>query len=70
MMSGHFSFGGTGLIWMIILALLVVVPFWKILPRHGLKSWYAVFAIIPVGAIILLWIIAFKDGNNQNSGGV
>ena len=40
--------------------LLVVIPFWRRLPRFGLPSWVAVFAIFPPAAIILLWIMAFR----------
>ncbi|KKL04615.1 hypothetical protein LCGC14_2614260, partial [marine sediment metagenome] len=46
---------GGGLIWMLILSALVVIPFWKIMPRVGLPSWLALVAIIPLGAVVLLW---------------
>ena len=49
------------LIWWLIVAAMVVVPFWVILPRHGIPNYVALLAVIPVGAIILLWIVAFKD---------
>ena len=53
---------GTALtnIWMDFAALLVV-PVWRILPRSGIPNWVAFFAVIPLGALILLWVIAFKD---------
>ncbi len=53
--------GGGGLIWFLIGAALLVVPFWKILPRHGIPNWVALFAAIPLVALILLWVVAFKD---------
>ncbi len=46
----------------LFVAVLLVVPFWRILPRFGLPSWLALVAILPVGALILLWVIAFRDG--------
>ena len=61
MMFGGYGMGGGGLIWWVILAVLLVVPFWRILPRHGIPSPVALIAVIPIGALILLWIIAFKD---------
>lgn len=61
MMFGGYGMGGIGLIWFIIFAALVVIPFWRLLPRFGIPNWVAVFAIIPIGALILLWIMAFKD---------
>ncbi|NNE89323.1 MAG: hypothetical protein HKN27_14735 [Silicimonas sp.] len=48
-------------IWGILIALLLVIPFWRILPRHGLSKYLAVLAVIPIFAIALLWIIAFRD---------
>ncbi|QFS82170.1 hypothetical protein FIU97_05205 [Roseivivax sp. THAF40] len=56
--------GGGGILWLLIVGALVVVPFWKLLPRFGIPNWVSIFAIFPVVALILLWIMAFKDGSN------
>lgn len=53
--------GGNGLIWVLVVAVLVIVPFWKILPRYGISKYFAVLTVIPAIALVLLWIIAFKD---------
>ena len=54
--------GGFGsLIWLLVYGALVIVPFWRILPRNGIPAWVSVFSIIPLGALVLLWIVAFKD---------
>ena len=58
---GYGFMGGGGLIWMLLFAALLVIPFWRILPRHGIPSWAALLAVIPLVALILLWIVAFKD---------
>ena len=60
MMGGH-GMGGGGLILMLILATLVVIPFWRLLPKFGIPSWVSLVAIIPLGALVLLWIMAFRD---------
>lgn len=60
-MGGGFGMGGGGLIGLLIMGALVVVPFWKLLPRFGIPSWVALLSIIPLGALILLWIMAFRD---------
>lgn len=57
----HATGMGPGLIWWLILAALVVIPFWRILPRHGIPAWVALFAVIPVAALILLWVVAFTE---------
>lgn len=53
--------GGGGFLGVLIVAILVIVPFWKLLPRFGISKYVALFAIIPGVALVLLWIIAFKD---------
>ena len=60
-MMGGYGMGGGGFLVFIIMAALVVVPFWRLLPRYGIPNWVAIFAVIPLVALILLWVIAFKD---------
>ncbi len=67
MMYGY-GFSSGGLIWLLIMGALVVIPFWRILPRSGIPSWVAIFAIFPLVALILLWVIAFKDQLNNKGG--
>ena len=55
------NFGSTGVLYLLVMAALLVIPFWRILPRHGIPNWVALAAIIPLGALILLWVVAFKD---------
>ncbi|MDF2232680.1 hypothetical protein P2H44_08960 [Albimonas sp. CAU 1670] len=60
--EGHFfAFGMSGWLVWLIGAALVVVPFWKLLPRFGVPSWLALFSFIPLVAIILLWVMALRD---------
>ncbi|MEL7107166.1 MAG: hypothetical protein AAGM21_14685 [Pseudomonadota bacterium] len=44
-----------------VVGALLVVPFWKLLPRYGINKYFAIMAFLPAVALILLWIIAFKD---------
>ncbi len=67
-MMTNYGMGAGGLLWFAIFAALLVVPFWRILPRSGIPSWVALLAIIPLGAIILLWVVAFKDQLGGRSG--
>ncbi len=53
--------GGGGIIWFLIVAVLIVVPFWKLLPRFGMSKYFALLAVLPAIALVLLWIMAFKD---------
>ena len=59
MAYGHMP--GGGLVWMLIVGALIVVPFWRLLPQFGIPSWVALLAIFPLVALILLWVMAFRD---------
>ncbi|SDN39471.1 hypothetical protein SAMN05216196_101399 [Lutimaribacter pacificus] len=60
-MMGGYGMGGGGFLFFIIMAALVVVPFWRLLARFAIPNWVAIFAVIPLVALVLLWVIAFKD---------
>lgn len=49
------------LLWFLLIGVLIVIPFWKLLPKYGMSQYFALLAIIPAIALVLLWIIAFKD---------
>lgn len=49
------------LIWFVVIGVLVVIPFWKLLPKYGISQYFAILAVIPAIALVMLWIIAFKD---------
>ncbi|MEQ9041222.1 MAG: hypothetical protein RIE24_23070 [Silicimonas sp.] len=53
--------GGGGVIWFLIVAVLLIVPFWKLLPRYGISKYFALLTIIPAIALVLLWIMAFRE---------
>ena len=53
--------GGGGMIFILVMAVLVVIPFWRLLPQFGIPSWVALVSIIPLGALVLLWVMAFRD---------
>ena len=61
MMGAGYGMGGGGFVVVLIVAVLMVVPFWRLLPRFGIPAWVSIFSIIPLGALILLWIMAFRD---------
>lgn len=51
------------ILWFLLIGALVVIPFFKLLPKYDLNPWWALVAVIPVGLIVLLWIMASKAEN-------
>lgn len=47
------------MIWLILLSVAFVVPFWVLLPQFGIASPWALVAILPIGALVLLYVMAF-----------
>jgi len=56
----EWGMGGFGLLWMLIFAALVIVPFWRLLPKFGMPAWLAILSFIPLVALIYIWIMAFS----------
>ncbi|WP_103761525.1 hypothetical protein [Roseovarius confluentis] len=47
------------MVWVILFMAAFVVPFWKLLPGYGIASPWALVAIFPLGALALLYLMAF-----------
>lgn len=45
----------------ILVALVGVLPFWFICKKAGLTPWLALIMIIPFGALVLPFVLAFID---------
>ena len=43
-----------------IITVATVVPMLKLLPHFGVAKGWAALCVLPVGALILLWIMAMK----------
>ena len=59
-MSGY-GMGAGGLLWMLIVGAIIVVPFWRLLPRYGVPNWVGLIAVFPLAAIVLLYVMAFRE---------
>ena len=53
--------GTSALLSLLIAAALVAYPFSRILPRYGINPWISLVSVFPPGALLLLWIIAFRE---------
>lgn len=48
--------------------ILVVVPFWRLLPRYGVPGYVALVAALPIMALGLLWLMAFSNHRIESNG--
>ena len=47
------------LAWLAV-TVLQVIPLWRILPRAGIAAPWALAAALPLGVLVLLWVLAFR----------
>lgn len=46
-------------LWLVI-SVLTVIPLLKLLPHFGVNKYWALAAAIPVGTVVLIWVMARK----------
>ena len=56
------------MIFTVMVAFLGVLPFWFICKKAGLSPWLSLLFIIPFGALVLPFILAFVDWPVLRSG--
>jgi len=44
----------------LVVAALTVIPLFKMLPAFGLNPYWSFVAIVPLGVIVLLWVMAAR----------
>lgn len=66
-----FGFGfGLGAIGMLIVAALVVIPFWRICEKAGYSGFASLLVCIPLVNVIFLYWLAFSDWPSLRDGGL
>lgn len=58
------TMGGTGIgafgpVMMLVMAAVVIVPFWFIFAKAGFSQWLALLILVPLVNVILLYYLAF-----------
>jgi len=48
------------IIFVIISAVLVLVPMWKLTERAGINPLWSLVCVTGIGLLIMLWILAFR----------
>ena len=60
MSAGH-------LVWMLVVAVLVVVPFWRICRKAGFSGWLSLLVLLPVINLVFLYVLAFAEWPAQRT---
>jgi len=47
----------------VVLYAIIIVPFWFICKKAGFSPWLSLLNLIPLGGIILMYVLAFADWN-------
>ena len=50
------------MLWVLVFMAAFVIPFWKLLPSYGIASPWALVAVLPIGTLALLYVMAFASG--------
>lgn len=58
-----------GVLFLVIYAIVVVYPIWKILGRMGFSGLWGLLALVPVANLIALWILAYTAWPNTEAAG-
>jgi hypothetical protein len=54
-------FGGVMFLWVLILSLIVLVPFWKIFQKAGFGGALAILMLVPIANIIMIFFLGFAE---------
>jgi hypothetical protein len=52
---------GTGMwaLWMLVMTMVVILPFWFIFSKAGYSKWLTLLMVVPLVNVILLYFLAF-----------
>ncbi len=57
-------------LWMLVIAIVVVIPVWRLCQRLGYPGWMGILILVPMVNLILLYVIAFGEWpRNRDNGG-
>jgi hypothetical protein len=45
----------------LMIVILTAIPSFFVFKKAGLSPWWAAIAIVPLGTVIILWIVAFSN---------
>ncbi len=57
--------GFSGLVMFLIMAVLIILPFWFIFSKAGHSKWLSLLMVVPVVNAVMLYFLAFSTWPNQ-----
>lgn len=57
----HQGMDGPHLLWMLLMLVVVVVPFWRICVKAGYSGLWSLLAVVPLANLVFLYVLAFSD---------
>ncbi len=57
--------GFPGLVMFLIMAVLIILPFWFIFSKAGHSKWLSLLMVVPVVNIVMVYFLAFSTWPNQ-----
>jgi hypothetical protein len=55
---------GLGASWLIV-AVVIVIPFWRICAKAGYSPWLGLLAVVPLVNLFLIYFLAFSEWPSQ-----
>jgi hypothetical protein len=55
------AFVGVYLVVIMIVVIIMIIPFWFICKKAGFSPWLALLNLVPMGSLILLYVLAFAE---------
>lgn len=46
---------------MVVIAIIMVIPYWMIYKKAGFSPWLAILMIVPLVNLVLLYVVAFSQ---------
>jgi len=51
----------------LLLIVLTAIPAWRLFGRVGMSRWWTLMSLVPLGMIVILWIVAYARWNNGDA---
>ena len=57
----HDGIFGLGPFWMLLVAAIVVLPFWRICTKAGYSGWLSLLILIPLANVVFVYFLGFSE---------